>query len=499
MEVSHIPVMPNSNDPDEPDSSPTDSHQPTTAKPVNHKHKKPAKFKRSLSLKGLGIIAFLIIFAASGSYLLFKSFAAPGGGGKKGGGTTSTTPLSVSQDWQGYWITAKSCFGGDSNANWQGTGTLAPGQSFTFTPSYPTCYNSEAPVISMHADWSGSTQLKLETTTAFVPHLIDDKTLIGQHIVVPIMAAPNSRQQTNLCMITDASMTDNLLGLTDYTTNTGPPINWSMTITNTGTQTANVSLDGQQTNGWAALYYPNCIRGDADGDHWNDSLEYTIDFYGGIYGSNYLRGSGVYKQQSADLADLNSDNVISQLDVDAIQANIGKGTGQTIDQLNSNGWSYTSNIPNPDCYKGAGSIGGNQQAWRHYDLDGDGCITQHDVSEVQTLVGKTLPITQDYFAPWAVNLTPSITAGVYQSLWAFASDNDSLTHVDFVVSSGGKTSTVCSDWHNGGKFEFLGGTTPTYVCGYTAPRSKGATVNVTINAYDNNGHSYSTTKAYVTQ
>ena len=417
--------------------------------------------------------------------------------------------LSVTQDWTndpGHYISRSGCFGVDGYGSWTGSGTLDPGQSYDFTPAYPTCVASENPVIAMHVDWSGGTQLRVETTNPFVEPVTNVAATMGFHQVAPVAAAAGGGQQANLCMFTDPYATDTALGY-DQTNGYGPPIGWSIKVTNVGTQSASVNLTGFETNGWPAEYFAGCGRADADGDHWNDTIEQDVLFLGGgnaaaspaTYGSFYestatpidINGTMLV---SSDPADVNSDGVITQTDVDAVQQTLGQGNGLPIDELSPNGYS-TSLVANPLCSTGiTSSTFAKQAPWRRDDLDGDGCVTAHDVSMVQGLVGKSLPLSGDYLAPWAV-ITSTNTAPAKASAFditGFASDNDMLTHVDTYIGS----KLMCSDW----AARSGTGMSPQYNCYWqSVPKRAGVKTTVTMKAYDSAGHSYTTTQVVTTK
>lgn len=417
--------------------------------------------------------------------------------------------MNVAQNWSndpGQYIANYGCFGVDGQAAWSGTGSLDPGQSFNFVPAYPTCAQSEIPAIAMHLDWAGATKLRVETTNPFVEPSTKLASTMGFHQIAPVMAAAGGRQQANLCMFTDPYATDAALGY-DQASGYGPPVNWAIKITNVGTQSASVNLTGQETNGWPADYFPGCVRADADGDNWNDMTEEALVFLGGVdtsaspatLGSLYEGNSGPVgiggsTVASPDPADLNSDGVIDQTDVAAVQQYVGQGNGLPIDELSPNGY-VPGIVANPLCSSGVTATTFAKQApWRRDDLDGDGCVTSHDVSMVQGLVGKALPLTTDYLAPWAVITSPNTAPAKasYVDITGFASDNALLTHVDTYVGS----KLVCSDWAG----RQNNGMSPQYHCPWrSVPKRPGVQTTITMKAYDNAGRTYSTTQVITTK
>jgi Dockerin type I domain len=392
--------------------------------------------------------------------------------------SASATPsitTSVTQNWTndpGGYIKNYGCFGVDDNANWSGYGTLAPGQTYTFVPSYPTCQTSESPAISMHIDWTGATQLSMTAVNPFYYQYFYPAHL-NQLTVAPVMAAKNG-QQANLCLI-------------NVETPTSAPTPWSVTVTNTGSQTATVNLNGQETNGWPSFYYPNCIRSDAAHDFWNDGLRAVKTVMSGAVSDYLFAGPGLETTGSTTAtsspADVNGDGVIDQTDVNLVAAHVGEGSGYGFN-------SYDPNGSHP-----------NNNASEIYDIDGDGQITQHDVAQVQALVGKPLPLDKDYLAPWAViTSSPTTVAGSsYQAhAQAFASDNYLLAYVDFYVN--GKL--ICTDWN--GTSAYGGNGTPSnpnnmFSCPWQTPKRAGATTNLKVVAYDGSGMSYSTSQTITTQ
>jgi hypothetical protein len=482
---------------------------PAPQAPVSNTDKKYKLrvLKKQASFSSLQAGIFVAVFAVIGGLILINSFAAP----RPKTPPTTVGPLSsnVTQNWTNdpaKYLSLDHCFGVDDRAMWNGSGSLAPGESYTFNPANPTCSLSEVPAIVMHIDWSGDTDLKMQSKVGFVEQHNTSPALtpqiLSKTITAPIMSAANSRKQANFCEFTDPGPTAENLGLPTMTYHTGQvypvPINWSATITNTGTQTAIVNFSGQETNGWEAYYYPHCYRADSDGDHWNDALEESILNLSGlnnttstIAGSDYLNGLTMQnlispnQTISASPADFNHDDVIDSRDVAAIQQYVGQGNSYSQDQID----------PNAGCAGGGSLNGGCQASWERYDIDGDGYVTAHDVSEVQALVGKPLPLTADYLAPWAIVQVSDMVPANYSGyiVHAFASDNDFLTHVD--IYAAGKL--LCSTWGAPDNYGQPG--QGLWNCGWNTPRRSGTTTLLTVNAYDDAGHVYSASKTVTTQ
>lgn len=464
-------------------------------------------FQRRLSLPKWQLGIAVIAVGSLGIYALVQTFAA----NPHTVPAPTSTPLAFTQNWQARYADGRGlsggCFGVDDQASWQGGGTLAPGASYTFTPDNPTCSQSELPVITMHLSWSGSTQVKLETTNQFAPALVAANAYgpyyNNLHEVAPITSDAGGKQQANLCLWADASETVYAEGLvapaTQITTNYHLP--WTMTITNTGSQTATISASGYEANGWDMNIYPGCKRADGDGDHWNDSLEMVsqnLTYYSTVadtspgktyQGSNYVLAKGTATpndEVDASPVDFNDDGVVDQTDVDVVSRHLGEGDGVSIDQIGPNqgtpGYLYNETL-----------------SWRRYDIDGDGMVTQNDVNWIKGLVGQPLPLTTDPLNPWAVIHTTALHANTSENLYAYAVDNDMLSHVDFYATVSGKQKLLCQVWGQDAPSQVPDTTNDAYSCYFTTPRAIGAPVAITVTAYDNAGHSYTTTKNLVTQ
>ncbi|MBX4197439.1 hypothetical protein KW801_02700 [Candidatus Saccharibacteria bacterium] len=498
----------------EPKTEPEEQHT-QVSEPGNKRYKVNLR-KKQVEFSLYQAATFVFIFAVIGSFFLVRSFAASPN--KKPSGST-LPPLSstVTQNWNGNGPTNKiytdNCFGVDSNATWQGRGTLAPGETYTFTPKYPTCGDSEVPAVSMHIDWTGVTDVRMQSQVAFIDQHstgISSSTfrapkIVGKTITAPILSAPNSAKQANFCEFIDGDYTADGLGISYITYSDGkshaPPRGWTATITNTGTQAATVNFSGQETNGWIGLFYPHCNRGDSDGDHWNDALEETMLSLSGLNkvasGSDYLSSTALKDLSStsdyittisASPADFNADDVIDASDVAMIQQYVGKGNGIPQDEIDPNaGCSQSSTVDADTACQGV---------WARFDLDGDGYVAVHDVTEVQTLIGKPFPLDADYLSPWAVIEVPNTVPANYNGyiIHAFASDNDLLTHVD-IYAAGKK---LCSTWGTTDNFGKKG--QGLFYCGgWQTPRQSGTTTLITVNAFDDAGHVYSATKTVTTQ
>jgi|GEM_PF-4581338 len=486
-------------------TAPTD--QPTPKKTTPAKDEQTVNvgnFERRFKPQLWQLAVFGVIFGSLGIYTLFLSFASP----HNSPTATPAPPLSFTQSWQARYPDRglnTGCFGVDDRASWQGSGTLAPGATYTFTPSDPTCRHSEIPMIAMHVSWSGSTQIKLETTNPFAAAQVDTNSNgpfhTNLHEIAPVTADANANQQANLCMWTNADLTAYAEGLiTSSTDTTDYHIPWTMTLTNTGTQTATITASGYEANGWIMNLFPGCRRADGDSDHWNDSLEmvmqYLTESVGGAadartayQGSDYVAASGTAAANDEidfSPADFNDDGVINQTDVNTISSYVGQGDSVSIDQISPNNTDSTY-------------VNNEIKVWRRYDLDGDGLVTQHDIDWVKTLVGQPLPLTSDVLSPWAVIHANTISANTAQYIYAYAADNDLLTHVDFYSTISGKQKLLCQSWGPDAPANVPNASNDEYSCSITAPRQTGTPVVLTVKAYDNAGNSYTTSKTLTTQ
>jgi len=83
-------------------------------------------------------------------------------------GTASTggdvyTPMSLVQESYDFRVAAESsCLGEDDELEWTATGSLAPGESFSFTPAYPAC-NAHPAAITVVSSWNDGA-LELSST-----------------------------------------------------------------------------------------------------------------------------------------------------------------------------------------------------------------------------------------------------------------------------------------------------------------------------------------------
>ncbi|MGR7923183.1 Ig-like domain-containing protein [Zobellella denitrificans] len=346
-----------------------------------------------------------------------------------------------------------SCLGEDDELRWKAVGSLAPGESFSFTPQYTACKYHPA-AISAVLSWQGG-ELELSSHTPDQDRASDDPEQKGKYIVAPSL---NNRAQ--LCMFPFYRS-----GGLDYT----------ITVTNVGATTvSDIALDARSGNDWPVYYYARCINADADGDGWNDSLEHTManllypkGYIDGVYqmnilwGSNYLRAdvATLGKDDEIDVspADLNDDGIIDNLDIEILRARLGEGNGIPLEAIS----------PNPGDIEYMGS---NAFTWRRYDLDGDGYVGLEDLDIISTLEGEILPMVEDIIAPTARVRSPSegevIAKGSRYLIRGHVWDNAAITQVDYLVD--GKT--VCSVTD---PVPSLGYVSPFYFCSWSVPKRQG--------------------------
>ena len=361
-----------------------------------------------------------------------------------------------------------SCLGEDDALEWKATGSLEPGESFTYTSEVPGCYRS-LHAISVTLTWQDS-ELELSSIIPGNDGTSWDLSQKGKPI-----SAIKSGNSAQLCMF--PSFDDEA---TVY----------SITVTNTGNSTAkNIVLDGWDKNDWPIYYYNRCMHSDADRDGWNDSFEhsmsqlvYPLGYIDGefqpyiLWGSNYLKGSADTSDVDDEIdsypPDFSDDGIVNNDDVEEINWYLGEGNGIALETISPN-----HNIPE--------SYHSNQFAWRRYDLNVDGYVTQADVEIVEKLIGQPVPMTEDTIAPFARILLPYtdeiIPRGKDYRIQGHTWDNAALDKVEYLVD--GKT--VCSVTNPIPSFGF---TSPFNTCWWKTPKRRGQ-YTLTIRVTDASGNS----------
>lgn len=391
-----------------------------------------------------------------------------GGGGNDGGGSGGSTATPMALEYENYNFRNlsrdNSCLGEDDHLLWKAVGTLAPGESFSFTPQYPAC-NGHPAVISVVANWSGG-PLELSSNAPDTDYASWDNGQMGKHIVAPVV-----NQGAQLCM---------------FPAYNGDGRNYTIILTNTGSQSvSNIVLEGRGENDWPYYYYERCIHADADGDGWNDSFEHTManlvypnGYIDGEYqpyvlwGSNYLRGRPATNVADDEIdaypPDFNDDGVVDQVDREQFLAWFGQGNGLPLAFISPNPgdveWFHNNTFP-----------------WRRYDLDGDGYVGAEDTAILEAVMGEPVPAASDNIAPTARVLEPkgTITRGQYFLIEGYAWDNAALVRVDYQVNG----RNICSYTNPIPNFGF---TSPFYNCWWEVKSS--GDHELTITAYDAAGH-----------
>lgn len=353
---------------------------------------------RGISHALIGVAVFLL-FTATAS-------AAPN---KPGGTTSGSKPMSGETTYYSdRWPGSDDCFAKDDDMNWRATGSLKPGESYTYTPERPICADpQELPHVSADLTWSGS-QLELTSTIPMGDFLNGDDAYNSGDTQGRQVVAPNVGNRAQLCIFMDPSAA----GVTTHTP-------YSFTIRNVGTTTADgITLKGESHNGWPHYWNPDCYNGDADRDGWNDAFEETTAVltyystgasspYTSLIGSRYARADvhTTARDDEVDAypPDVNDDGVVDQADSDRVASHTGEGTGVAINRISSN-----MNDP--------GYMYDQKGVWRRYDLNGDGRVDGADVAMVTKLVGQPYP-APDLFAPTVIPRPESTTASPGGYVW----------------------------------------------------------------------------------
>lgn len=419
-------------------------------------------------------ISSLIVFSAACLLLLMCSiqngFAAKPTGGKGGGnkpGPVTSIPMALDHEDYYFRIAGEdTCLGEDDELDWVASGSLAPGESFSFTPQKGSC-SSHPAAISVVANWSNGF-LELSSTVPDADYSSWDEEQYGRSIIAPVIG-----QTAQLCMFPEFS---------------GDGIHYTVTVTNISAETVDgIELHGRHENDWIVFYYPRCFRADADADGWNDSLEHTManlvypnGYVDGIYqpdilwGSNYLRARAVTAQVDDEIdsypADINDDGWVDEIDQATVESHLGEGNGIPLEDIspNSNENSYHANA----------------LTWRRYDLDGDGFVGVEDVHIVHQLLQLIVPTTSDIISPTARITVPadgaSVPRGQSVMIKGHAWDNLALSRVDYLVN--GKI--ICS---NTDPLPGFGSVSPFYFCWWTVPK-RNMSHQLEVRAYDAAGN-----------
>lgn len=388
--------------------------------------------------------------------------------GQGGAPPPETTPLALEyEDYYFRWG-QNSCIGEDDELEWLATGSLGPGETFTFSPAVTGC-SGHAAAISVTASWDGGT-LALSSNVPDSDYSSWDADQAGR-----LIEAPTLGKSAQLCMFPFYSSEGR-----DYT----------VAITNVSqTVVTNIRLHGRHENDWPIFYYPRCLNADADGDGWNDSLEHTmgilvypIGYIDGVFqpyilwGSNYLRGHAETPFPLDEIdsfpPDLNDDGVLNQEDFSILEGWLGAGNGIALEDISPNpgpNWFHENTLP-----------------WRRYDLDGDGIVGSEDWQILQqTANSGAMPPVIDLVSPTARTLEPLdgalVPRGEYVMIRGHVWDNAALSLVEYRVN-GREVCAITDPVPN------YGFDSPFHYCWWKVPKRRGA-YDIEIHAYDGAGNS----------
>jgi hypothetical protein len=389
---------------------------------------------------------------------------------KGGGNKTAPQPdVQLALQHESYYFRSGvegDCLGEDDDLEWQAIGTLAPGESFSFTPRYPGC-KTHAAAITVVASWDEGT-LDLTSVVPDADYASLDAEQAGQTI--------------------DATITSNRGQLCMFPTFSADDMNYTVTLYNSSNEpVTGIKLHGRHENDWAMFFYPRCLNADADGDGWNDSLEhsmanllYPIGYINQVlqpdilWGSNYLRAAPntPFADDEVDSfpPDLDDDGAVTVFDSAILEGHLGEGNGIPLSQIS----------PNPGEYW----YWENALAFRRYDLDGDGWVTEGDLVILEAYLGNDLPVHDDPVAPTARITSHQngaiVARGGATRLTAHAWDNKALSRVDYLVN--GKQICSKTDPIPGFGFE-----SPLFSCWWDVPkRARDYTIEILAHDVDGN-------------
>lgn len=408
-----------------------------------------------------------VILAALFASLAVIGEADAGQGRKVAPDKPDASPLSLQSAQYFFRVDGQDdCLGEDDELEWEAAGSLAPGETFSFTPAVPGC-NGHPAAISIVASWDAGS-LELSSAVPDVDYASWDADQYGMPLTAHVVGTTSQ-----LCMFPAFSASGE---------------NYTVTLTNRSNATVNgIRLNGRHQNDWSLFYYPRCLHADADGDGWNDSIEHTManlvypnGYIQGVFqpdllwGTNYLRARA---QTATDLdeidsypPDFNDDRVVDERDVDRVRAQLGKGNGIALEEIS----------PNP----GAAFYHDNTLPWRRFDLDGDGFVGVEDVRIVEQSMSASPSTGFDQVSPTARILGPltgqTVDKGSYQLIQGHVWDNAAIRSVDYRVN--GRTVCFIADPVPG-----FGFTSPYYQCWWKVPKG-GSSHTVEIRVTDQSGN-----------
>ena len=376
-------------------------------------------------------------------------------------------PMAV--DYENYFFRIaheNSCLGEDDELEWDASGSLAPGESFSFSPGVGAC-NGHPAAISVVASWRNGT-LNLTSTVPDADYSSWDPEQYGHFVEAPVVD-----NMAQLCMFPRFSIEGE---------------SYTITLTNNSSEVVNdITLHGKHENDWSIFYYPRCLNADADDDGWNDSLEHTManlvypnGYIDGVlqpdilWGSNYLRGTAITSVTNDEIdsypPDFNDDGRVDELDLGIIETKVGVGNGIPLENISPN--------------SGENGYHDNTLPWRRYDLDADGYVDGTDRGIVLQLMNQDGPMLIDIVVPTARVTEPSdggeVARGESVMIRGHVWDNAALSRVEYLVN--GKT--VCSVSDPSPSFGF---TSPYYYCWWNVPK-RSTDYEVQIRVHDAAGN-----------
>ena len=317
--------------------------------------------KRKAPLNSRLLLLFVIIFAAVGSYAVYRSLAAKpvASSGMKAVETQHMVN-------RGGADLDPTCIDEDDELVISATGSIQPGESFQYTANTEDCrYNQRA--IVMKLSWTSQqrknpAKLELSSVTHGSDYSSWSPPTSGTTINTTRTVSPSA-----LCMFT-------------WDIN-GENYNTSFNIKNVSSVTAyNVSFVLLDRNDWPDYYYQECQIQDADADGWSDSFEHYMaqvtrgNVSYGEAGMDYLKRCGTpTPNDEFDYwpPDMNDDNKVTQADIDFLATYLGQGDGKTAFSINTYPFSRASAL------------------WRRYDVNLDGLVNDADTLILKTHLGES--------------------------------------------------------------------------------------------------------------
>ncbi len=414
------------------------------------------------------ISLFLIPFLLAGAVAWPVDAAAKPRGGGQPPPAPTYVPMALEQERYFFRVPGENtCLGEDDELEWLATGSLEPGEQFTFTPQIGAC-NAHPAAITAVASW-GNGSLALTSEVPDIDYSSWDADQAGRPV-----EAPNVGLTAQLCM---------------FPAFTRDGVTYTITLSNDSPEAVhNIRIHGRHENDWAIFYYPRCLNADADADGWNDSLEHSMaslvypnGYINGIlqpdilWGSNYLRERAQTPMIDDEIdsypPDFNDDGRVDELDREIIEARMGEGNGIPLEAVSPNPgefWFHENTLP-----------------WRRYDLDGDGFVGSEDRRILAQVFGKQIPLATDTISPTARFMEPgdgqTVPRGEYVKLTAHAWDNAAMVKVDYLVNG----NVICSQTE---PVPGLGFTSPLYGCWWKVPK-RGATYQIEVRVQDAAGNS----------